>query len=247
MITIRVAQTTVLLAGFALAANAVAQPATAPAAGKPSAAPAPVKPAPAPAPAAAPAAKPAAAPAAKPAAPVAPTAAPGAPAAAPPAAPSMPAPSKELEAFMKDLEGNWKCETKFPAGAMGPGSPEVTAKSTVKIKKEYGGISYHGEYNLPKSKTMPALTGVFQISWESGTNQASIVGYDNMGSVSMGLGPIAGDSITFSEDGYMMGMKVKMRETMSKKGEKGTKEVSHKYEVDMGKGFQAMGEDTCKK
>ena len=145
---------------------------------------------------------------------------------------------------MKDLVGNWKCDTKFPAGAMGPGSPEVTAKSTVKIKKEYGGISYHGEYNLPKSKTMPALTGVFQISWESGTNQASIVGYDNMGSVSMGLGPIAGDSITFAEDGYMMGMKVKMRETMTKKS---AKEISHKYEVDMGKGFQAMGEDICKK
>lgn len=97
---------------------------------------------------------------------------------------------------------------------------------------------------------MPALTGVFQISWEPGTNQASIVGYDNMGSVSMGLGPIAGDSVTFAEEGYMMGMKVKMRETMSKKIVKegaSPKEISHKYEVDMGKGFQAMGEDTCKK
>ena len=50
--------------------------------------------------------------------------------------------------------------------------------------------------------------------------------------------------ITFAEDGYMMGMKVKMRETMTKKS---AKEASHKYEVDMGKGFQAVGEDTCKK
>src|SRR5437868_7116011 len=85
----------------------------------------------APAPAAAPAAppagmmKPAAAPAMKPAAP-APAAAPaaGAPAAAPAApatAPPMPAPSKELESFMKGFEGNWKCETKFAPGAMGPG------------------------------------------------------------------------------------------------------------------------------
>lgn len=156
----------------------------------------------------------------------------------------MPTPNKELEAFMKGFEGNWKCDTKFPAGAMGPGSPEISAKTTVKIKKEFGGMSWKGEYNLPKSKTMPALTGFFQISWEPGTNQAAIVGYDNTGSVSMGLGPIAGDSITFAEDGYMMGMKVKMRETMTKKG---PKEASHKYEVDMGKGFQAVGEDTCKK
>jgi hypothetical protein len=156
----------------------------------------------------------------------------------------MPAPSKELEAFMKGFEGSWKCETKFPAGAMGPGSPEVVTKASVKIKKEFGGMSWHGEYNLPKSKTMPAIQGVFQVGWEPGTNQATIVSYDNMGSVSMGAGPLAGDSVTFNEEGYMMGMKVKGRETMTKKG---PKEISHKWEIDMGKGFQPMGEDNCKK
>ena len=42
----------------------------------------------------------------------------------------------------------------------------------------------------------------------------------------------------------MMGQKVKMRETMSKKGDK---EVEHTFEIDMGKGFQPMGTDSCKK
>jgi len=193
-------------------------------------------------PAAAPAMKPAAAaPAPTPSAPAA-----GAPAAAPAAAapPPMPAPSKELESFMKGFEGNWKCETKFAPGAMGPGSPEIAGKSTVKFKKEYGGFSWHGEFALAKSKTMPALSGVMQLGYDPGSGQLTLVSYDSMGSATMGAGPITGDTAVVTEEGYAMGMKVKMRETMTKKG---PKEVYHKYEGDMGKGFQLMGEDFCKK
>ena len=72
---------------------------------------------------------------AKPAAPVAP-AAPAAPAAAAPMGP--PKPSPELDAAYKGMEGSWKCDTTFAANAMGPGSPELKAKTTVKFKKELG-------------------------------------------------------------------------------------------------------------
>jgi hypothetical protein len=41
----------------------------------------------------------------------------------------------------------------------------------------------------------------------------------------------------------MAGAKVKSREVMEKKD----KVAYHKFEVDMGQGFQLMGEDTCKK
>ncbi|MBC8132997.1 MAG: hypothetical protein H7X95_08460 [Deltaproteobacteria bacterium] len=145
---------------------------------------------------------------------------------------------------MKGFEGNWRCVTKWVAGSMGPGSPEVITKSTVKIKKEFGGFSWHGDYSLPKSKAMPAMSGIFQISHDAGGNQAVIVGYDSMGSSFLGTGVISGDSVTFTEEGYMMGAKTKIRETMVKKS---PKEVFHTYEVDMGKGFQPMGEDSCKK
>jgi hypothetical protein len=37
---------------------------------------------------------------------------------------------------------------------------------------------------------------------------------------------------------------MKTRETFTKVG---PKELSHKFEGDMGKGFQLMGEDVCKK
>jgi hypothetical protein len=64
-----------------------------------------------------------------------------------------------------------------------------------------------------------------------------------MGGMSSGTGTASGDTLTFNSDGYMMGSKVKIRETM----QKGDKTISHKFEVDMGKGFQPMGEDVCKK
>jgi len=165
-------------------------------------------------------------------------------AAAPPAAPSMPTRSKELEAFMKGFEGSWKCDTKFPAGSSGPGSVEAKAKSSVKIKKEFEGFSWHGEFKLDKTEAMPAMSGVFQIAYDPGTKQATFVSYDSMGAAMMGAGPISGDSVTFVEQGYMLGIKAKVHETMTKKS---PKEISHKVEIDQGKGYQLMAEDTCSK
>lgn len=192
--------------------------------------------------AAAPAAKPAA-PAAAPAAakPAAPAAA--APAAAAPAGP--PKPAKELEAFMKPFEGSWKCDTKFSAGAFGPGSPEVNAKSTVKFKKDLDGFFYRGEYDIKKQKgvEMP-FHGIFYVGYDPGSAQIIVAGMDSMGSLGTGAGKIDGTSATYSGEQYSMGMKMKTRETM---GSKGPKEGFHKLEVDMGKGFVQFGEDTCKK
>jgi hypothetical protein len=41
-----------------------------------------------------------------------------------------------------------------------------------------------------------------------------------------------------------MGMKTKVRETMTRKD---PKTVEHTFEVDMGKGFMPIGTDICKK
>jgi hypothetical protein len=195
------------------------------------------------APVAAPAAAPMAAPTAKPAAPMA-APAPAAKPVAPPAA-AKPTPSKELEALMKPFEGSWKCETKFAANAFGPGSPETTAKSTVKFKKDLDGFVYKGEYEVKKQKgvDMP-MKGILYLSYDPGSKQVIATSVDNMGGIGMGEGKITGDSVTYTSEQYMMGMKVKSRDTMSPKG---PKEVSHKMEMDMGKGFMTFGEDDCKK
>lgn len=191
-----------------------------------------------------PATKPGAPPAAAPAAPAAPAAAgTAAPAAAAP--PAMPKPSKELEAFMKGFEGTWKCDTKFAPGAMGPGSPEVAAKTTVKFKKELNGFVYRGDYEVKKQKgvDMP-MKGFFYLGYDPGSDQLLVNGVDSLGGMSFGTGKISGDTATYTTDGYVMGMKVKSRETFGKKGDK---EAFHRFEMDMGKGFVPMGEDTCKK
>jgi hypothetical protein len=217
----------------AAAPAAVAAPA--PAAAAPAA-----KPAPAPA-AAAPAAKPVSAPMAAnaPAAKGAPASA----AAAPVAPPAPPMPAPELTAFAKNFEGNWKCDSKFPAGAMGPGSPEMTGKSTVSIKKDLNGFWYKGNFEIKKSKTLPGMKGQFSMGYDAGSKQVLLTGTDSMGSGWFAGGPIQGDSVTTVGEMYMMGMKSKVRESMSKKD----KEVFHKLEIDMGKGFQTVGEDTCRK
>jgi hypothetical protein len=198
----------------------------------------------APAPAAAPAGAPAAA--AKPAAPAkeAPKAgAPGAEAAPPPAGPPKPAP--EIDQLFKGYEGSWKCESTFNAGSFGPGSPEMKVKSEVKIKKDPGGFWYRGEYKVKKTKTNPEFGATFNLGYDTAAKEPVNVSVDTMGGYSVEHGPGATpDSVSFTGDQIGMGMKMKVRETMTKKD---AKTVEHTFAVDMGKGFQQMGIDVCKK
>jgi hypothetical protein len=167
------------------------------------------------------------------------------PAAGAPAGP--PAPPPELDALYKGYAGSWKCETTFPAGGMGPGSPEQKATSTVKIQKDkdLGGFWYRGDYQIKKTKTFPGLRAGFAMGYEPVSKTALFMGADSMGGNVNAAGTGATpESVSFVGDGFMMGQKVKFRETMTRKSDK---EVAHKSEVDMGKGFQLAFEDLCKK
>lgn len=169
--------------------------------------------------------------------------APAAPAAGAPAAPmAPPKPSPELDAAYKYLDGSWKCDTTFPANAMGPGSPEIKVKTTIKFKKDLGGFWYRGDYEAKKTKDFPGMKGTVYLGADG--KQLLTSNVDAMGGMASGTGTMSGDTMTFNSEGYMMGNKVKMRETMQKKSDK---EVIHRFEADMGKGLQPMGEDVCKK
>jgi hypothetical protein len=230
----------------ALSANAADK---VPAAAAPAAAPAAAAakaPAPTAAPAAAPAKAPAVAtketaPAAKPGAPVAAAA----PAAAPAAPAAPPGPPAEVDQLFKAYEGNWKCDTTFPAGAFGPSTPELKVKTEVKIKKEPGGYWYKGEYKMKKTKTNPEMAGTFLLGYDAGAKSVVSVNYNIMGGYALehGTGGTA-EKVSYSGDGVAMGQKVKVRETMSQKD---AKTVEHTMEMDMGKGFQPLGTDVCKK
>ena len=145
---------------------------------------------------------------------------------------------------MRGFEGNWKCDTKFAAGSVGPGTKPLKARTEMIIKKEFSGFSWHGEFKLAKTATTSATSGVFQISYAAGTKQATFLSYDSVGSAMMGAGAISGDSVTFAEEGFLKGGKVKVRETLATKG---PKRLYHKVELEQGKGYQVMGEDTCVK
>ena len=146
---------------------------------------------------------------------------------------------------MKPFEGSWKCETKFFANAMGPGSPEMTVKSKVAFKKELGGMFYRGDYETKKQKGFDmSMKGIFYIGYDPGSQQVIVTGVDGAGGAAFGTGKITGDTVTYVSEGYMMGAKTKMREVMGKKSDK---EGFHKFDIDTGKGFIPFGEDTCKK
>ena len=156
----------------------------------------------------------------------------------------MPAPAPELATF-KIFDGNWKCDSKFPAGSMGPGSPEVLTKSAVKFKKALGGFWIVGDFAVKKSKAMPAMNATFYMGYDTGSKKFILAQMDSMGSfLTETSAGFQGDTITWAGEGYMMGQKLKIREKMIKKSDK---EVVHTMEADMGKGFMVMGEDTCKK
>lgn len=153
-----------------------------------------------------------------------------------------PKPAPELDATYKALDGSWKCDTTFAANAMGPGSPEMKVKTTIKFKKDLNGFWYRGDYEAKKTKEFPGMKGTVYLGHDG--KQLLTSNVDSMGGVGTGTGTAAGDTLTFITDSYMMGMKMKTRETIQKKSDK---EISHRFEVDMGKGFQPMGEDVCKR
>jgi hypothetical protein len=152
-------------------------------------------------------------------------------------------PAPEWEAFTKGAEGSWKCETTIPAGSMGPGSPEMKAPVTAKIKKDFGGFWLIGTYDMKKTKTTPAMKGMFTLGSPDGKTMVS-TNMDSMGGTAWSSGPLGPDGGTTMGQGIMMGNKVKVRETTQKKSDK---EIFHKAEIDSGKGFTVMYEDSCKK
>ena len=133
------------------------------------------------------------------------------------------------------------------AGSMGANSPELKVKSMVKIAKakDLGGMWYRGEYEIKKTKAIPGFKGTFMLGYDAVSKAALNVSYDNTGGAGLGTGTGGtADTVTFVGESYMMGQKMKTRETMTKKS---PKEVEHRFEADMGKGFQLMGTDDCKK
>jgi len=145
------------------------------------------------------------------------------------------------DAFFQSYEGNWKCETTRPSGSK---APDTKADVTITIKKEAGSPWYRGEYDLKKTKTVPPLQAVFLFRYDPAAKAPVMVRYDSAGSATLQTAPGATpEKAVYVGDGHAMGKTIKVRDTMTKKGN----EMEHTFEMDLGKGFQLMGRDVCKK
>jgi len=164
---------------------------------------------------------------------------------APPDGPQGPPP--QVGELYAELKGEWGCETTFPAGALGPGAPEMGVSGHLQVadNDDLGGYWYRGIYATEPSETMPTFRVEFFMGYGELTGLAFLVGVDNIGGTSTGTS--AGwkdDVLTYEGHGYSMGQAVKTRESMTKNG---TAEVVHRLEVDAGDGYQPKVETVCKR
>lgn len=163
------------------------------------------------------------------------------------AAMAPPKPAPEL-AHLKPLEGTWVCEGSAPAGAMGPGSPAMKYKSTLKTTKTWDGFGYKIAYEQKKSKEHPMhFSGEWNVGYDVSKKVFLFFWEDNMGSV--GLQTVAdwtGDNLVMTGDVSAFGQAVTARDTLTRKGDK---ELQWKGEMKFPNApdFVVIGEDTCKK
>lgn len=149
-----------------------------------------------------------------------------------------PKPAAELEQ-VKWIAKNWKCSGKQWDPMTGAESP---AKSTIKAKWSLDKHWIVWDYSVPKTKTMPKFDAHGVIGIDQVSKKAVFIGVDNMGSW-LNLAGTPGDTIAFEGDGAMMGMKTRVRFTFAKVSDK---EHTETFEVQMGKEWKKMSEETCK-
>jgi len=130
------------------------------------------------------------------------------PAAAAPAM-EMPKPGAEHKALKPFFGGSLTWAGKMPAGAMGPGSPEMKTHAKQNCRALYGGFSYLCEFEDASGSGKQALTwkGHFVISWDPAAKTYKSFGVDNFGGIMSLKGELTGKKFVLvtSEPAVMMG------------------------------------------
>jgi hypothetical protein len=153
-----------------------------------------------------------------------------------------PKPAPEM-AQLKLMQGSWKCSGKMEAT---PFSPAHAMETRVIGKPDLDGFWMVVRIEGKKTKEMPmAFKGVWSGTYDPGAKKFESTFIDNMG----GLGVQSstgweGDKMVWSGEGTMMGQKVGMRDTFTKKSDT---ELVHTFEMQSGGKWMPMGEETCKR
>ena len=161
------------------------------------------------------------------------------------AAPSgPPAPAPEFLTATKFFLGSWNC-----AGtqAAGPWGPEAKSAGKLGFKMDLNNffMSVDGNFKMGENKQL--FRGVN--GYDPTTKKLMRMDWDSMGGAAHLSSPgWEGDVLTFTGEGMMMGQKMKLRHTMTKKGDKEfTSVFEYAPATAPGGTYSKMGEDVCKK
>ena len=163
------------------------------------------------------------------------------PAGGPPPAPK---PAPELDT-LKSIAGNWTCQGAAPAGAMGPGSPEVKYQSTFKVTPVHGGFGYQLAYEQKKTKEHPGLKVLGVWGFDQGSKRfvraaGGTDGWDTASATGW-----EGDKLTWTGELSSAMGRMPFHQTFTKQGDKAW---THALEVRGPDGkWAAFEEVTCKK
>ena len=150
----------------------------------------------------------------------------------------------EFIAATKYFLGSWKCDGKMAAGPWGPEAP-ATTKLGFKMEMNDFFMAIDGDQKTmgaqPMTMTFRGMNGYDPMTKKFMRND-----YDSMGGyVAFSSPGWEGDKMVFNGDGMMMGQKMKLRHTMTKRGDT---EFTSTFEVIGPDGkVMPMGEDVCKR
>jgi hypothetical protein len=150
----------------------------------------------------------------------------------------------EFVGATKYFIGSWSCDGKMPAGPWGP-EAKMTSKLGFKMDMNNFWMILDGEQ---KSMGAQPMTMSFRgnNSYDPSTKKLMRMDYDSMGGIMHMSSPgWEGNKLVFSGEGMMMGQKMKIRHTMTKKSDT---EFASAFETAGADGkFSPMGDDVCKK
>lgn len=150
-------------------------------------------------------------------------------------------PPAMLDELMKNSAGSWKCEGQMT----GPDGTSMKMKSSVVIKKDLNGNLYTGEFSMPKNDKMPAMKTHAEWFYDGVNKNVTMTSVCDHGDTGKSTTPGRnGDTAVWTGEGTMMGQPMKMRTTITYKGDK---EMAMSYEMDKAGSWIKMGEDVCKK
>jgi hypothetical protein len=151
-----------------------------------------------------------------------------------------PGPPKEIEP-LKTFDGSWTCAGNVPAGPLGPAHK---SSSHVMIHKDLDGMWYSGRVEEAKTKENPhPFKGMVHMTYDPTEKACVVLSVDNTGGwAHQTTSGWESDRMTWLGEGSMMGKKIEVRDTFTKKGA----DLQHVGELRIDDKWVVIQDEVCK-